>query len=389
VSRLVLVDTADALPGLLPLHAWTAVMSSDLVMVGSGDHPFVPHLELAELRLEVLAEPEGDSALSRSDLLSGLSPRDKQRAGMVVDRAREIGEVVYLFGPTDADAFTRVLGMEAARAGLEVEVVYFGLPPKGTALLNLVSVQERLRGEGGCPWDAEQTHETLARYAVEEVHELLEAIAQGQDDGLREELGDLLLQVVFHAQVAEDRGAFAIDEVARGITDKLVRRHPHVFDDVQVSGSQEVLANWEELKAAEKPERTGPFDGVPVAQPALSYISQLQSRAARLGFDWSEDREAAERVRLELDEFLAAGDDAARSREVGDLLMSVAGLARRHAIDPELALRAAAARFRSRFEAMTESAAKPLADLTRDEWLTLWAAAKDTEATSATPQLDP
>jgi MazG family protein len=195
--------------------------------------------------------------------------------------------------------------------------------------------------------------------------------------------------VVFHAQVAEDRGAFAIDEVARGITDKLVRRHPHVFDDVQVSGSQEVLANWEELKAAEKPERTGPFDGVPVAQPALSYISQLQSRAARLGFDWSEDREAAERVRLELDEFLAAGDDAARSREVGDLLMSVAGLARRHAIDPELALRAAAARFRSRFEAMTESAAKTLADLTRDEWLTLWAAAKDTEATSATPQLDP
>jgi len=354
-------------------------MSSDLVMIGSGDHPFVPHLDLAELRVEVLAEPDDESALSRSDLLSGLSPRDKRRAEIVVDRAREVGEVVYLFGPSDADAFTRVLGMEAARGGLEVEVVYFGLPPKGAALLELVMVQERLRGVGGCPWDAEQTHETLARYAVEEVHELLEAIAQGQDEGLLEELGDLLLQVVFHAQVAEDRGAFTVDEVARGITDKLVRRHPHVFSDAQVSGSQEVLANWEELKAAEKPERTGPFDGVPVAQPALAYVTQLQSRAARMGFDWSADQEAAERVRLELEEFLAAGDDAARGREVGDLLMSVAGLARRHGIDSELALRGAAARFRSRFEAMTEEAPKALGDLTREEWLALWDAAKATQ----------
>jgi len=379
VSRLVLVDTADALPGLLPLHAWTAVMSSDLVMIGSGDHPFAPHLELAELRVEVLAEPDQDSSLSRSDLLSGLSPRDKRRAEIVVDRAREVGEVVYLFGPSDADAFTRVLGMEAARGGLEVEVVYFGLPPKGAALLELVKVQQRLRGDGGCPWDAEQTHETLARYAVEEVHELLEAIAQGEDEGLLEELGDLLLQVVFHAQVAEDRGAFTVDEVARGITDKLVRRHPHVFGDAQASGSQEVLANWEELKAAEKPERTGPFDGVPVAQPALAYVTQLQSRAARTGFDWSADQEAAERVRLELEEFLGAGDDAARGREVGDLLMSVAGLARRHGIDPELALRGAAARFRARFEAMTEDAPKALGDLTREEWLALWEAAKATQ----------
>lgn len=352
-ARLVLVDTSDALPGLLPLHAWSALMSSDLVLLGDDDHPFRSHLELAELRVEVVARPEGGAALSRSDLLSGLSPGDKRRAGQVVDRAREVGEVVYLFGPADEDAFTRVLGMEAARSGVEVEVVYFGVAPKGTTLLELVAVQQRLRAAGGCPWDAEQTHASLARYAVEEVYELLEAIASGDPLALREELGDVLLQVVFHAEIAEGEGegAFGIDDVARGLVDKLVRRHPHVFGDASAADADSVVANWEVLKAAEKPERTGPFDGVPSAQPALQYAGQLQSRAAKTGFDWSAEAEAAQRVRLALEGFLAAGDDPAREHEIGDLLFSVIGLARRHRLDPELALRDAARRFRARFEA--------------------------------------
>jgi len=382
MARLVLVDTADELPGLLPLHAWSALMSSDLVLLGTADHPFVEHLAMAELRYEAV-ESAGAAALNRADLLSGLTPADKARATSIVDRVRAEGEVVYLFGRGDDDGFTRTLGMEAARAGVEVEVVYFGVRPPGTRLLDLVRTEQRLLAPGGCPWDREQDHRSLARYAVEEVYELLEAIESGDPDAIREELGDVLLQVVFHAQIAADNPTaaqhFDIDDVAAGIIAKLVRRHPHVFADAKVSGSAEVLANWDQLKAAEKPERSGPFDGVPAAQPALAYVENLQARAARTGFDWEFDVEAADRIRLELEEFLTAGDDAEREREIGDLLMSVVGLARRHRLDPEMALRGAARRFRERFEAAVGAADRPLADLDRSEWLRLWDAAKTAE----------
>jgi len=385
VARLVLVDTADALPGLLPLHAWTALMSSDLILVGDADHPFAPHLADAELRVEVAGADTDDGArpLSRTDLLSGVTQTDKRRAERVVDRVRAVGEVAYLFGPADHEGFTRLLGMEAARSGIEVEVVYFGLQPPGTTLLELVSVMTRLRGPGGCPWDAEQTHLSLARYAVEEVYELVEAISSGDADAVREELGDVLLQVVFHAEVARTSGgAFDVDAVARGIVDKLVRRHPHVFADAQVADAAGVAANWERLKAAEKPERTALFDGVPTAQPALQYTEQLQRRAARAGFDWDADVEAAHRVRLELDEFLAAADDDARAHEVGDLLMSVVGLARRHGLDPELALRSAARRFRTRLESVLADVDHEAGTTTwsRAEWLDRWERAKSLES---------
>jgi len=295
-------------------------------------------------------------------------------------RVTDTDEAAYLFGPGDGESFTQLLGMEAARAGIEVEVVYFAAVPKGLRLLELVKVEERLRGPGGCPWDREQDHRTLAEYAVEEVFELVEAIESGDAAHIAEELGDVLLQVVFHAQIAEDAGGFTIDDVAGGIADKLVRRHPHVFGDTQVSGADEVVANWEELKAAEKPEREGVFDGVPAGQPALSYVRKLQSRAAKTGFDWEADVEAAERIRLELEEFLAAGSDEQREHEIGDLLMSVVGLARRHKVDPELALRGAARRFRERFEAMAAAADGPLEELSRQDWLALWERAKADQA---------
>ncbi len=251
-------------------------------------------------------------------------------------------------------------------------------------LLDLVRTEQRLRAPDGCPWDLEQDHRTLARYAVEEVYELLQRGDRGgEPDAIREELGDVLLQVVFHAQIAEDSGAgFTIDDVAGGIAAKLVARHPHVFGDVSVTGADEVVANWEALKAAEKPERSGVFDGVPAAQPALGYSEKLQRRAAAVGFDWQADVEAADRIRAELDEFLVAGDDAGREHEIGDVLLSVVGLARRHGLDPELALRGAAGRFRRRFEAAVAQADRPvpeLSSLSRDEWLALWDAAKATE----------
>ncbi|HVM20897.1 MAG TPA: nucleoside triphosphate pyrophosphohydrolase [Egibacteraceae bacterium] len=379
MARLVLVDTADELPGLLPLHAWSALMSSDLVLVGAPDHPFLPHLDLAELRHEVVGDPEESKALSRADLLSGVTPVDKARAEHIVDRARDEGEVVYLLGAGDQEAFTRALGMEAARASVEVEVVYFAARPAGTRLLALVQVMQRLRAPDGCPWDREQDHRTLARYAVEEVYELLEAIDGGRPEDIAEELGDVLLQVVFHAQIGADEGAFTVDDVAGGIVDKLVRRHPHVFSDTTVAGADEVVANWETLKATEKPDRTGVFDGVAPAQPALAYTEQLQRRAAKVGFEWSTDAEAVDRIRAELDEFLAAGDDAEREHELGDVLMSVVSLARRHGIDTEMALRAAARRFRRRFEAMVPEVSEDLGDRSREEWLARWDAAKAAE----------
>lgn len=382
MARLVLVDTCDQLPGLLPLHGWTALMGSELVLVGSDDHPFLEHLALADLRWETVAA-DGSTALGRTDLLAGVSPAAKRQAEHVVALAERHGAVTYLFGPADDESFTRTLGMEAARAGVEVEMVYFMLAPKGRRLLDLVRVQERLLASDGCPWDREQTAESLLRYAVEEVYELAEAVASGDAGAVREELGDVLLQVVFHAQLAEqsdDPGArFTIDDVAAGIADKLVRRHPHVFGDTIADDAGSVMANWEALKAAEKPEREGVFDGVVTAQPALGYVGKLQSRAARAGFDWERDVDAAERVRAELDEVLAVDDPARRAEEIGDLLMSVVGLARRLDVDPETALRGAARRFRTRFEAMAAAADRPLADLTRAEWLSLWDLAKGAE----------
>lgn len=382
--RLVLLDTADQLPGLLPLHAWSALMATELVLVGSAEHGFAAHLEAAGLAFEVV--PSGDElvaeagagtgGLSRQDLLSGLSLDDKRRAAWIVDTVRSRGEVAYLFGAGDDESFTRTLGMEAARAQVEVEVVYFGVTPKGVRLLDLVRVEERLRAPDGCPWDREQTHATLARYAVEEVYELLEAIASGDPHQVAEELGDVLLQVVFHAQIADDAGTFTIDDVAQGIADKLVRRHPHVFADVDVSGADEVMANWEELKAVEKPERTGMFDGVVGAQPALQLAAKLQGRAARHGFDWADDTEALAAVYAELEEAAGAVDVGEQAHELGDLLFAVVNLCRQRDVDPEAALRASAGRFRRRLEHAEAHAPRPVTELSRDDWLGLWDDAK-------------
>jgi ATP diphosphatase len=389
MARLVLVDTVDELPGLLPLHAWSALMSSDLVLLGSASHAFAPHLQMAELRHEVVATTDEPRALSRSELLTGVKPVDKSRAEAIVDRARAENEVVYLFGSDDDESFLRTLGMEAARADVEVEIVYFTGRPPGSRLLRLVEVMARLRSpDGGCPWDLKQDHRTLARYAVEEVYELLEAIESDDPAAIAEELGDVLLQVVFHAQIAADGDAFTIDDVAGGIVDKLVRRHPHVFAGTTVAGADEVVANWDTLKAAEKPERTGVFDGVAPAQPALGYTEQLQRRAAGTGFDWTTDDEAVDRIRAELDEFLGATDDDARRHELGDLLMSVVSLARRHGIDSEMALRGAAGRFRRRFEAMVPDPDEDLSALGRDEWLRRWEAAKHDTAENDAAETD-
>jgi MazG family protein len=377
MSRLVLIDTVDQLPGLLPLHAWTALTTTDLILLGDHAHPLAPHLGNAALRYEVVPEPEEPAALSRRDLLGGVDPLQRAKVTWIVDRARAAGAVAYVYSAADAEAFTRALGFEAARSGVEVEVVYFGFAPKGVELLDLVNVEERLRGPDGCPWDREQDHHSLASFAVEEVYELCEAIATGTADDIREELGDVLLQVVFHAQIAQEQGTFDIDAVASGIVDKLVRRHPHVFGDVRADDAASVMANWEQLKAAEKPERSGPFDGVSSGQAAIPLAGAVQREAAKLGFDWPDAAAALAKVREQTDE-VARADGAQAAHEIGDLLTAAIAAARHLDVDPELALRASTARFRERFIRALASADRPAGELSPDDWLDLWKAARAT-----------
>jgi tetrapyrrole methylase family protein/MazG family protein len=235
-------------------------------------------------------------------------------------------------------------------------------------LLDLVKTMQRLRGEGGCPWDREQTHQSLARHLLEETHETLEAIDAGDPDRLREELGDLLLQVVFHAEMGRQEGTFDIDDVAEGIVTKLVRRHPHVFGQTEVDSAAEVLVNWERLKTEEKGEHPVDED-IPATLPALARAAKVQRRAAGSGFDWRSAAGALAKVREELAELeaeLPATEEAASptkapservEEELGDVLFAMAALGRRLNVDPETALRKATARFSERFEGMKARAA--------------------------------
>lgn len=349
VPRLVLVDTVDQLPGLLPWHAFTALRTCDLILLRDDAHPLAPHLAVAEERYETLPEDTGELPLGRGELLGGLSLADKARAAWIVRRVHAIGSCAYVFGPDDSDAFTRTLGMEAARENVEVEVVYFGMAPPGLGVIGLVDVQRQLLAPDGCPWDAEQTHASLAPYAVEEAHELAEAIAAGDRAGIVEELGDLLLQVVFHAALSDD---FDIDVVAAGITDKLVRRHPHVFADARADTAEAVQASWDEIKAQEKPGRAGPFDGIPASLPATALAAKVQSRAERLVAP-PDVEGAAEKVAEELETVVDAVVDTAaperRCEVLGDLLFAAVGLARAGGVDPDDALRRAVNRYKRGF----------------------------------------
>jgi tetrapyrrole methylase family protein / MazG family protein len=254
--------------------------------------------------------------------------------------------------------------------------------PVGSELVRFHALARTLREQ--CPWDMEQSHSSLVRYLLEEVYEVVDAIEAldpddpSTDDALVEELGDLLYQIEFHAVIAEQEGRFSMGDVARGIHDKLVRRHPHVFGDTVIGDHAELSANWEAIKRAEK-GRTSAFDGVATSQPALPYAQALQRKAARAGFDWSAASDWFATVRRELDEVETAADPDAVIDELGDVLFSVIGLARHLDVDPEAALRAAAAKFRVRFERMEQAAAESGTDLRTarvDELQVLWSRAK-------------
>jgi tetrapyrrole methylase family protein / MazG family protein len=228
----------------------------------------------------------------------------------------------------------------------------------GERVLDLIRVQARLRAEDGCPWDREQTHRTLARHLLEETHELLAAIDEEDDDAIRDELGDLLLQVTFHAQIAAEDGRWDVDDVAEGLVRKLVHRHPHVFGGTEVVDAGEVLVNWERLKAEERGGRAAVDDGIPPALPALATAAKVQRRAAAWGFAWPSARAALAKAREELGELEEAAGDAARAEEeLGDVLLAVVAVSRHLGLDAESALRRATSRFAARFEATAALAA--------------------------------
>jgi len=343
-----LVETSDLLPGLLSFPAWDVLGTAERIWARDAErHPFAVHLHLAGLDLETL-EP---AALDRGDLdlTRPGRPEDRRLAKALVQRASADGRVVYLLGPDDDRLALALAGM-AAEHDLELELVLLAQQPPGTELLRLVEVMQRLRDpEHGCPWDLEQDHHTLLRYLVEETYELVAAVEEGDDHDLAEELGDVLLQVVFHARIAQDRGAFTIEDVARGIAEKLVRRHPHVFADGDAATAEEVQTRWDALKAEEK-GREGPFDGVPTAGPGLELLTTLQRKAAKRGLLVDDPSTSLSAV---ADAATAASEAPAEQRvpAIGRLLDAVVRLARELEIDAEAAARAAAHERRARTEA--------------------------------------
>ncbi|MGI6605229.1 MAG: nucleoside triphosphate pyrophosphohydrolase [bacterium] len=255
----------------------------------------------------------------------------------------------------------------------------------------LVEVMAKLRGPTGCPWDKEQDHASLRRYLIEECYEVIEAIDAHDMNNLREELGDLLLQVVFHARLAEEAGAFDINDVVQGIVKKMIRRHPHVFGETEVGSSAEVLVNWQEIKKQEKEEagkKAAILDGVPRGLPALLRAYKIQGRAARVGFDWPDANGAWEKVDEEISELKAAverGNHDAVSEELGDLIFAVVNVARFLQVEPELALTATTRKFEERFAFIEQAAAasgRSAADLSLAEMDNLWEKAKDLEKLS-------
>ena len=380
-DRLVLLGTsATVRPGLLSWPAWQVLAGASRVLVGSRDHPLLPALDEAGIGWQLLPGAEappladggpgagGSESAADAPVGAGGGPGPAVLARLLMAAAARVaGTVVWLCdtgdiivgAPSAADGGPEALakaldelestGATPAMAG-RVEVLRGSADLPGGHLLRLVAVMDTLRIK--CPWDARQTHESLAPHLLEESYEALEALESGDAHALREELGDVLLQVVFHARVAAERSdgtGYTVDDVADGIVTKLVRRHPHVFGDVTVSGADEVKRNWDAIKAAERESAAGvpgsALDGVPFGQPALALAAQLQRRAERAGVPADlADLPPADLAELPPADLPPTDQDS----DIGAQLFALVAKARTAGIDPELELRAAARRYRDR-----------------------------------------
>jgi len=334
----VLLTSPRVAPGLLTWEAWSLLRSASLVTAPAG-HPQLAALSAAGINVEVADAPADGAAAGgpgQSDTAAGGPGQSDTAAG-----GPGKSGTVWLAPPGSYD----VPDGAATVAGA------VDLP--GSHFLDLVVVMDRLRT--GCPWDAKQTHMSLTPHLLEEPYEALEALESGDFEAFREELGDVLFQVVFHARIAED---FSIDDVADGIVEKLIRRHPHVFGDVTVADAEEVKRNWDAIKRQEKNERaavslteetfTSALDGVPFGQPALALAAQLQRRAGRAGVP-------AELMNLAARDAHPDGIGPSLGPEIGTELFRLVARAREAGLDPELELRAAARRYRDRVRAWEKS----------------------------------
>ncbi|HYE50436.1 MAG TPA: nucleoside triphosphate pyrophosphohydrolase [Azospirillaceae bacterium] len=270
-------------------------------------------------------------------------------------------------------------------------------PSSGPQMDRLLAIMAKLRDpDGGCPWDLEQDFPTIAPHTIEEAYEVADAIQQGDMEALKDELGDLLFQVVFYAQMASERGLWRFEDVAAGIVDKMIRRHPHVFGDAVVATADAQTARWEETKAKERAEKAAAtgrapsaLDGVIAGLPALTRAVKLQKRAARVGFDWTDAADILDKIEEEVGELRAELENRSQDRariedEMGDLFFALANLARRLEIEPETALRGTNAKFERRFRQvegwLAEEGRRP-EQATLEEMEALWTRAKKTERT--------
>lgn len=329
-----LIIPGPAAPELLPVEAWTALSQAPEVLAAPGD-ALAQRLRDAGVAVREVGDGT-EPPRTRFQLLEQVghshgdsSPIAEALAAAAVEASAR-GDVAVI---EPHERFRRVLMRRVLEAGGELEFVT-GTMPRGYTLLEVVRTMAILHGPDGCPWDREQTHRSLAKTLLDESYELLDAIEHGGPKELTEELGDLLLQIVFHAQMAHDEGTFDIDDVAVGLDEKLKRRHPHVFAGVEVEDSAEVIRNWDEIKRQEKGEAAGVFDGVPRALPALAYAEKLLRRAASHG--------------------IAVPDGTSRAGvtedDIGEALLDLVAWARTSKVDAETALRRAADRFRATVE---------------------------------------
>ena len=246
-------------------------------------------------------------------------------------------------------------------------------------LEELIRVIAVLRSPEGCEWDRKQTHMSLRPNMIEEAYEAVDAISENDIEGIREELGDVLLQVVLHSQIAKDNGEFDIEDVAKELTEKLIHRHPHVFGDVKVNSTEDIVNNWDALKKEEKPHRTSAMDGISKSQSALMSAQKISKRAIKTGFEWDCEDSLLACIKSEYSEFaqaVAEGDQDAMEDEMGDIFFATVNLARWHKIDAEQALLRANRKFISRFRKMEELATKPLGEYSYQEFDQLWKQAK-------------
>jgi tetrapyrrole methylase family protein/MazG family protein len=253
------------------------------------------------------------------------------------------------------------------------------LPDDLSQFSALVDIIARLRAPDGCPWDRKQTHASLRENLLAECYEVLEALDEGDTRKLSDELGDLLMQIVLHAQIASEAGEFGLGEVIEGINTKLIHRHPHIFGNKKVRDAEEVALNWEELKGEERAPDASILESVPKQMPALGYSQEVQRRAAHLGFDWEDDSGVIDKLAEEVGEFQQADSQEQKAKEFGDLLFTLANIARRMGTDLEAALREANRRFYKRFtymEAVCRKRGLNFGQLSFDEQNTLWEEAK-------------